>query len=501
MIPTNSLRFEPLPDSKYPIAEGLTVQCGYLTVPETRSAASGDFPSDRTLRLYVMICKSLSDNPAPDPVLILNGGPGGNSRGWLTDKAKPLLQQAFLEQRDVILLDQRGTGFSEPQLFAPEVETLSTTDTLLGDYDADTRAQRFVNAVLQARDRFVAAGANLAAINTPEIAADIHDLCAVLGYAKINLYSISYGTRPALVAMRDFPEDIRSVILDSTVPVQVSQYEGAIPNAQYAFDRLFAAVAADPQANAAYPNLQQLFYETTERLTRNPVYLPAQHPETEAEIKLRLTGELLIGFCCMSFYSGAAIKKLPSMIAKVVRGDYAELTAELLQMLNESSSDLPGWSLGMYFSVNCCDDKVTAKTAAEIDRYATLYPAMRSLPLTEFQLGRQIAELGEKWGARPVGPAEYAPVVSNIPTLILAGEFDQNTPAYWGKLAGETLPNRFYLEFPGVGHGIIGEGDCGPTLIKAFLADPAHCPDTRCIEVMRSWQFVLPDDTDAISKK
>jgi hypothetical protein len=273
----------------------------------------------------------------------------------------------------------------------------------------------------------------------------------------------------------------------------VSQYEAAIPNAQYAFDRLFAAVAADPQANAAYPNLQQIFYETAERLDRNPVYLPALHPKTGAEIQLRLAGELLIGACCMSFYSGGAIKKLPRTIAKVARGDYAELTAELVQRLNESSSDLPGFSLGMYFSVNCCDDKVTAKTAAAIDRYATLHPAMRSLPLTEFHLGRQIAELGEKWGARPAGPAEYAPVVSAIPTLILAGEFDQNTPAYWGKLAGETLSNSFYLEFPGLGHAIIKEGDCGTALMKAFLDDPWHCPVTHCMETMRSWQFVLPD--------
>ncbi len=110
----------------------------------------------------------------------------------------------------------------------------------------------------------------------------------------------------------------------------------------------------------------------------------------------------------------------------------------------------------MYFSVNCCDDKVTAQTAAEIAAYAELYPALRSLPLTEYHLGPSIAKVGALWGARVPGPAEFAPVVSDIPTLILAGEFDQNTPAYWGKLAGETLSNSHYLEFPGCGHGIIG---------------------------------------------
>src|SRR5436190_1980538 len=117
--------FEPVLTSKYPIPEDVTVECGYLTVPESRSAASGHFPSDKTLRLYVTIVKSLSDSPAPDPIVFLYGGPGGNSGGILKHLQAPEMKDLFLSQRDLIVFDQRETGFSEPALFAPEVESLS----------------------------------------------------------------------------------------------------------------------------------------------------------------------------------------------------------------------------------------------------------------------------------------------------------------------------------------------------------------------------------------
>ncbi len=487
-----SLRFEALSSSKYPIPKGLHVECGYLTVPESRSAASGNFPSDKTLRIYVTIVKSLSDDPAPDPIVFLYGGPGGNSGGVLKALESPGVQDLFLGQRDLIVFDQRGTGFSEPALFAPEVESALVED-ILQNLEADERAERHVAAVLQARDRFVGDGINLAAVNTPEIVADMNDLRLALGYEKLNLYSISYGTRPALVAMRDFPAGIRSVILDSTVPVQVSQYAQAIPNAQYAFDLLFDTVAADPKANAAYPDLKAVFYKVYERLNEAPAPISIKHPQTAETINLRLTGEMFVGIFCIGFYSSEAITRMPAQIYQAYRGEYQEFEETLIRIIDQPESDLPGGSLGMYYSVNCCDDKVTAKTAAEIGEYAARYPAMRSLALTEFHLGKHIAEIGEKWGARPAGPAEYEAVESDIPTLILAGEFDQNTPAYWGRLAGETLRNSHYIEFPATGHGVIRQGECAAAVIKEFIDRPSSRPDDDCVRALTGPKFVMPE--------
>ena len=393
-----SPHFEPVLRSRYPLPEDLKIECGYLTVPESRSASSGNFPSNRTLRIYVTIVKSLNKKPYLDPIVFIYGGPGGNSGGILNGLKDPELQNFLLSQSDFIVFDHRGTGFSEPALFAPEVDPL-WSDAFLKDFDADERAGRFVEALLKARARFVNADKNLAAINTPEIAADLNDLRMALGYEKINLWGISYGTRLALATMRDHPEGIRCAILDSTVPIQVSQYIEAIPNAMHAFNLLFDAAAADPKANAAYPDLKAVFYEVFERLKKKPVLIPAKHPMKNQAIELRLTGEVFIGIFCIGFYSSEAISKMPNRIYQAYRGNYQQLAEILIRQLDHPPSDLPGRSQGMYYCVNCCDDKVTAKTGEEIIKYAQKHPEMSSLPLTEFALGEHITDIADEVGS------------------------------------------------------------------------------------------------------
>ena len=120
----NTPVFEPIAGSKYPIPDGLAVQCGFVTVPEARSPLSGSPGDGRMLRIYVTIVKSLNPTPAPDPVVFLYGGPGGNSASVLQALGDTGLQKAFLERSDMVVFDQRGTGFSEPALFAPEMDAL-----------------------------------------------------------------------------------------------------------------------------------------------------------------------------------------------------------------------------------------------------------------------------------------------------------------------------------------------------------------------------------------
>jgi pimeloyl-ACP methyl ester carboxylesterase len=98
-----------------------------------------------------------------------------------------------------------------------------------------------------------------------------------------------------------------------------------------------------------------------------------------------------------------------------------------------------------------------------------------------------------KWGARAAGPAEHKGVTSDVPTLILAGEFDQNTPSYWGKLAGETLNNSHYIEFPGTGHGVINNGSCALSVIKSFFDTPTSRPDDTCVRELTGPKFAMPE--------
>jgi pimeloyl-ACP methyl ester carboxylesterase len=194
------------------VVEGKQVRCGYLTVLEDRASSSG-----KTIRLAVAIFKAPRTPAAPDPVIYLYGGPGGALLSGLGPALSGSFRAALAPDRDLILLDQRGTGYSQPSLTCPEV-------TKLDEQYADQQISRSeqvtlqVQAMRQCHDRLVKQGINLNAYTTIADATDVHDLIQALGYKQVNLYGVSYGTRLALTVMRLFPASIRSVVLDSTVP-------------------------------------------------------------------------------------------------------------------------------------------------------------------------------------------------------------------------------------------------------------------------------------------
>lgn len=456
---------------RHPVPDSLNARCGYLTVPEFHGQ-----PGGRTVRLYATILSSSTQNPRRDPVVFLNGGPGSNSRGIIQGFPE-LLGELFLKERDFVVFDQRGTGYSEPRLGCPEFYEEAIQVSRLG-LSAPQRARRHVVMALRCRDRLAAEGVNLQAYNTPESAADVADLVRALGYDEYNLYGVSYGTRLALAVMRDHPAGLRSVVLDSTVPTQSNQFAEALDNTAHAFNLLFDRCAADPAANATYPNLRSAYIEAVRRLNASPATVTVAHPDTGQPLDLRITGEVLTGLVYSGLYSLADIPRLPKLISDALAGRYDRVAEKMQGILEPSDLDAEG----MYYSVNCCDDKIGPDTAAAISDGARRHPWIGGMPYTEFHLGDHIVPLCEEWGARKPGPAEFAPVVSNIPTLVLAGEFDPNTPASWGRLAAETLRNSYYFEFQGVGHGVVGSGPCAVQIVRGFLANPLTRPDGCCLD-------------------
>lgn len=472
-------------EARYRVPGGWRVESGYLTVPEARSVASGWRGDEHVVRLYVTIVRSNNPLPKPDPVVLLSGGPGNSSRGMLESEERSSFRDAVLAERDLIAFDQRGTGASDPVLDCPEAAGAQFT-SILAREDSHTRRERFVSAALACRERLQTSGVNLKAFNTIESAADIDDLRRALGYDRINLYGISYGTRLALVAMRDKPEGLRSVVLDSTVPVQVSQYADSTANTAYSFDLLFDRVAADPRAAEAFPSLRRVFHDTVARLNANPDWVTFPHPVDDSSVRLPISGELLTGVLCGLFYSTDAIPTLPAVIWAAHQGNYAPVIEAISASLAGTEDRS---ALGMYYCVNCCDDKVRDALAEPIARRAAAHPGMAAVPLMEFHLGEYIIPLCKAWGAREPGRAEHEPVASSIPTLVLAGEYDQNTPASWGRLASETLSRSHYVEFPATGHGVIARGRCAAQVIADFFDDPERRPDTHCVDAIPAPNF------------
>jgi pimeloyl-ACP methyl ester carboxylesterase len=241
-------RFEraPCPD-QLPALE--TARCGFLVVPEDRSEPDGP-----KIRVAIAIVPAVARKPASEPLVYLEGGPGGTA----FFESQRLVDIGFNETHDLILVEQRGTFFSEPFLACPVIDEFNFRALNRRSTTASTR-HRHVAATRACRKQLVAQGVNLSAYNTTENAADVADLRRALGYTQWNIFGVSYGSNLALTLMRDHPEGIRSVVLDSTVPPQINKLPEFWPNARDAFDDLFRACAEQADCRESFSDLEQTF--------------------------------------------------------------------------------------------------------------------------------------------------------------------------------------------------------------------------------------------------
>lgn len=456
----------------FEIPKGTKPICGDLIVPEERSD-----PNSRTIRLHVAIFKATGRRPQPDPVVYLEGGPGGNPLETIAYVFDSWFGQ-IVRSRDVIVFDQRGTGLSEPALDCYELTELSysllDTDLSKEEYLAQT-----LPVVKQCRDRFAAEGVNLAAYNSAANAADLNDLRIALGYKEWNLYGISYGTRLALTAMRDWPQGIRSVILDSVYPPQASETQLAA-NADRAFNEIFNACAQDKRCNEAFPNLKEAFYETVNRLEANPAMVKTMDPFTGQFYDVSFDGEAMISTLFQLLYQTSRLPDIPKLIYEAYRDqDYSEWVYEgtFNIFAHEFMSD------GMYYSVQC-NEELSFNSREELENSDLAFPEQ----LDVFG-DASLFDACEIWDSGKADPIENEPVVSDIPTLVMAGQFDPVTPPSYAEETAKTLSNSYFLEFPSMGHGVSVDDGCPQAIVQDFLNDPNEQPNSRCIARMNKLTF------------
>lgn len=440
----------------YPAPQYAAV-CGHLIVPEDRSQANSPL-----IKLHVAIFKSRSTAPRPDPVIYLAGGSGAN----ILDFTTYLLRQAgddILESRDFIVYNQRGTRYSEPWLDCPGytrfLSRLNGRNLSREQKDALT-----VEFLLNCRDDLIEQGVNLAAYNTTANAADLDDLRTALGYDQVNLYGTSYGTKLALTAMRDYPQAVRSAIIDSVFPLQVNYNGSFAPNAHRAFSAFFRECATDTFCDQTYPDLEDTFYGIVDELNTNPVTLTSRQGD------LFVDGGDFLNMLYSALYRATDLDLVPLLIYRANAG-YLGMLAELFLVPDQSHI-----SWGVHYSVLCHDD-VAFETYKEAMALSTDLPT----PVADFFVSPFIFELCESWPAGKAQPIDNEPVFSDIPTLLLAGRYDPITPPTWAKLAAQTLSNSFYLEFPDRGHGVLYADRCGLEIGLAFLDNPTAEPDAACL--------------------
>lgn len=478
--PTPTPLYEPVFETagcQFPVPSGVELECGYLIVPEDRANP------ERTIRLHIAIVPSASDAPAPDPMVYLSGGPGGrtlNAAGYYVQ-----LFRDVLKERDVILFDQRGIGYSEPSLNCPEYEEawLAHIEERLDD---DERLAITLEAFSVCRERLVADGVNLSAYNSAASAADLEDLRQALGYETLNLLGISYGTRLALTAMRDYGHTsaIRSVILDSVYPPQVDGYAVLGMNADRAFDLLFERCAAIEQCNEDYPDLENRFYQLVDTLNADPMTVVITDRANRTTLRIPFDGDDLINTFFEMMYDNNRILYLPKMIRQIENG----VSSILIDYLTNDPFDPVYFSEGMHYSVQCYEEMPFSLSAEEQTNAGQLPPQLNNV------VDRAAVDdlaLCELWQVETAEPLENEPVVSDVPTLILAGDYDPITPPSNAMETAEYLSNDFYFEFEGISHGVVGSTDCGMDLVVAFLDQPDTVPDDTCLESLY-FGFVPP---------
>jgi Tol biopolymer transport system component/pimeloyl-ACP methyl ester carboxylesterase len=458
-------------DCAFKVPEGYQPKCGYLIVPEDRSD-----PQGRQIRLYVAVFASTDANPAPDPVIHLAGGPGSSALA----AALPILRKGgseILKRRDYILFDQRGTQYSDPYLYClPYDEYLWDAHEL--DISLDQYYDGSLPKLAACIEDWQAQGIDLAAYTSAESAADVNDLRLALGYDQVNLYGTSYGTRLALTVMRDHPEGLRSVILDSVYPPQVDIDLELAVNANRSLQQVFQACAVDDACSGRYGDIEANFYEVIDRLEKAPVVVETFGPYREQPYNVYLDGDLFIDAIFISLYSMTSIADIPHFIHAAHEESYAELSELVGGAIGSPCST------GLFWSVICGEE-----VPFEID--APRPSDLASIPLVvrEHFTERYTLDVCQVWDVPPADAMEKETVISDVPTLLFSGRYDPITPPTWAEDTAQTLSVHYFYEFPNMAHGVMRSNPCALQMGLAFLDDPLHAPDSSCMEGADSLQF------------
>lgn len=457
--------------------------CGYLVVPENRSK-----PGNRTIRLLVAKDPARSPHKRPDSILYLEGGPGDIAQL----EADGVLSANFLRDRDVWVVSQRGTWLSQPALTCASTNEFARELLGLRFYSASTERAHLA-ATETCRRALLANGADLAAYNSSESATDLADLRKVLGIAQWNVYANSYGTYMAQTLMRDHPEGIRSVVLDSVLPTTYT-----IPvnwwNARYAFGNIFKACAAQPACNAAHPHLEETFMRLVNQLEAKPLTTVVQDPATGQRVKVVLDGGALIDWLRNQTYSVPTLQGVPERIGGLAAGNRTSIEAIAKDRASRAppySPTAPVLGDGLAFGVTCREDYPFATpdelAAAGRAAFPTFPPSVQREGIGGWAYVNE--DCGQIWKVPAAPNTMHAPVASTIPTLLFSGTFDTLTSLAGAKAAATRLSHATIVVIPGVGHTVSPWSPCAQSIIVAFYDAPERAPDTSCAAALKPAAF------------
>jgi pimeloyl-ACP methyl ester carboxylesterase len=426
-------------------------RCGTLVVPEDPAAPAG--PS---VEIFVARIGALSATPKPDPLLLIAGGPGQSTVDFYL-QLRGAFEQARRD-RDIVLVDQRGTGRSADGFTCKTPEDLAL-DT--AGPDALARVIDDCQGALKHDPRFY---------TTSVAVQDLDRVRAALAIAQWNVYGVSYGTRVAQHYLRRFPDRTRAVVLDGVVPPELALGPDVAREAQRALTQIFGRCAADAACSTRFADLPAHFRELLARLDARAHDRPAP-PLTSLELRA------LVRF--MS-YNAATVALLPVLLTEAYDGNYAPLASHAKTTLRDLPESL---SFPMSNSVTCTEDVpfIAADSAAGL---GDTYLGTAIVDALKLICGR--------WPAGTRDDDFKQPVVSDKPVLLLSGDSDPITPpTYAERVVAGGLTNTKHLIGRNQGHGLVAVG-CVPRLLRAFLEHPAPAElEANCLDSEPAMPFFL----------
>lgn len=437
----------------------VAARCGTLAVPvDAANHGAG------TITLNVAVIEALAGDSAPDPLLAIAGGPG-----QAATEAFAQYQGAFSRihrTRDIVLVDQRGTGRSAPLDCAPDEQDPPTQ--LL--FDRETLRQQATEclAALQHDPRL---------FTTTAAVRDLEAVREALGYERWNIYGISYGTRVAQQYVRRYPQRTRSLILDGVVAPTLALGPDIAIDAQRALDLMFDRCKADALCRAAYPRLQADFHELLLDLARKPVSLTLPHPLTGAAQRFTLTREAAASAIRMLSYTAESAALLPELIHAAALGRHLPLAVQAWQIAHQLDDQI---SYGMNFSVVCSEDY---PRWLDVDRNRQQATYLGTLQVD------MIEAVCSRWPRADVEADLHTAITTDVPALLLSGEGDPVTPPASARLAADGMSRSRHLVLAGQGHGQLAIA-CVPQLLGRFLddVDPVGL-DASCLDGVRAFPF------------
>jgi pimeloyl-ACP methyl ester carboxylesterase len=440
----------------------VAARCGELRVAE-----NPDDPSGRQIALAVAVVPAVSTRAEPDPLFMIAGGPGQGARESFVPALGALGN--IRNTRDVVLVDQRGTGDSQPLDCDMPEDALEDMDTPPEELAALARE---CLTTLPGDPRFY----------TTSVA--VRDLDAVreaLGYTRINLYGASYGTRVAQHYVRRYPDRVRAVVLDGVVPLGLALGPALATDAEVSLRKAFADCAAAPDCKQAFGDLDAAFDALRARLAEGPQQVRFTDPVTGEPREERFgRGELALAVRILS-YAATSRALLPLLVHEAAGGNLAPLAAQAAMIAEQFEGML---AIGMHNAVSCTED-IPFIDAATVDRAA----------LTRSYLGTTMLDglqaMCAVWPRGVLDEDLRAPLASSVPALLFSGSADPVTPPSNATAAAKGFSQHVELVFAGQGHTQLGE-PCALGILRRFLqAGSTADLDTACVAQVRQPPFFL----------